>query len=104
MTPITNHTKWLESSADYWKISTDQLLSCRKSFNNYVIHARLTYYWLCIKDGIDIYELSKFHGKHRTTLLCTLNNTKLDVKQHVANILNKLKNKPMSLLEEMDAD
>lgn len=86
MNPVSKHTKWLKKAAEYWSVTTDDILSRRK--DSYLIYARHTYYWLCLKDNIDLYKLSKHLGKHRTTIINSLRLTKVyELKFHVDKIL-----------------
>lgn len=81
----------------YWKVSTDEILNTR-IHKDHVVKARQTFYWLCFKQGLDIYRLSVNLGRHRSTILNSMKSyPRPDViHEHIKNILNKKQNEKKS--------
>ena len=70
--PIERYKIWLEESAKYFKVKEDDIINgfTKKE----IIKARHTFYWLCWKDNINLPDLSRLLGKHRSTIAATMNN------------------------------
>lgn len=59
-----NYKKWLTATAQYYGVTEESIL--RRGGKN---PARKTFYYLCYKDGINLYRLSEALGKERTSVL-----------------------------------
>jgi len=71
MTPIYSHRQWLDAVCYYYEVTEEQVLKASKH-TLYAGHAKNAFYWLCFKDKIDLYRLSEYLGKHRTTIVSTM--------------------------------
>lgn len=85
MTTVTNYKKWLRLVSLHYDIPEEILISKGKK-NRYVQIAKQTFYYLCFKDGIDLYHLSTRLGHHRTTALSNIKNSK----HYEREIINQL--------------
>ena len=89
-----NHEKWLEATAHYFDISPDEIIN-GKNRSHIVSRARKSFYYLCFRDGIDLYRLSQQLGKHRTTIInCMYNTQNRDVESEHA-IRNLVENRTL---------
>ena len=68
------YKKWLEASALYFGVKEEDIL--RKGSRTPLINkARKTFYYLCFRDGINLYQLGLDLGRHRTSITSTMYNT-----------------------------
>lgn len=69
-TPLSTYKFWLKKVSEYYGIPESKIIG--RSQSDIVCTARRTFYYLCFKDHIDLYELSQALGKNRTTIMSTL--------------------------------
>lgn len=70
---MEQHKKWLKATAKYFDTSEEDILDGYNKRNKVVVKARITFYYLCFKAGIDLYRLSETIGKHRVTVAAAVN-------------------------------
>ena len=62
---------WLKEVAKYYKISQADVIGSKREYTN----AKSTYYFLLLRLGYDLYEVSIKLGKSRTTIATFINNS-----------------------------
>ncbi len=72
-TPLEKYKVWLTECSKYFQVSEEHIINgfTRKD----VVGARHTFYWLCWRDNINLPNLSRLLGKHRSTIASTMNNS-----------------------------
>lgn len=84
MNPLNNYKHWLAVSSEYWGVPESKIVSSKHQHGGSVTAARHTFYNLCIRDKIDLYELSRAIGRNRTTVLSSVRKTNLkNLKPHI---------------------
>lgn len=70
-TPVSRHKLWLRRTARFFEVPQGRIV--KGSYKDIpTCKARQTFYWLCFRDRIDLYQLSKALGKDRTSIICSL--------------------------------
>ena len=72
---MDNYKKWLTATAQYYGIPENKIIGKGKG-NASISSARSTFYYLCFRDGINLYRLSEMLGKDRSGVIKSCYNTK----------------------------
>lgn len=76
MTKLSKYKRWLEFTAKEYEIKEEEIISKWKR-TDYTREAQHSFYALCYKDKIDIYQLSIALGKHRSSVWQVLKQSKI---------------------------
>lgn len=71
---MNDYKKWLEATAQYYGVTEEGILQRGKK-NDLLCRARKTFYYLCFKDGLDLYRLSEALGRPRTNVIKNMHYT-----------------------------
>lgn len=89
MTPVNDYKIWLTRVAERYQISEKRILSKTKHWM--VTDAKQTFYSLCVRDGICLYQLSRALGKDRCTIYKAFKTSKSTDKKTVDEIWKNAK-------------
>jgi hypothetical protein len=73
MNRLDRYEYWLSRTSMYFGVEENEITKRGGSTKFFIAEARQTFYWLCWRDKIDLYRLSEHLGKHRTTVVTTMN-------------------------------
>lgn len=82
MNVFSKYKKWLNKTCKYFSLQPNSILDTNNR-SRYISTARMVFYTLCLRDGIDLYDLSIRLGKHRTTIYCSVKQSKINIKKHL---------------------